>query len=74
MPTQMLYLNSKDDVLAHLQAMVLRESSHYDWQASLTDDMDDEVASFSEINENWRMKICEWCYMVVDHFDLDHEI
>jgi hypothetical protein len=20
------------------------------------------------------MKICEWCYMVVDHFDLDHEI
>jgi hypothetical protein len=48
-------LNSKDDVLAHLQAMVLRESPHYDWQASLTDDMDDEVASFSEINENWRM-------------------
>lgn len=28
----------------------------------------------SVINELWREKICQWCYQVVDHFDLDREV
>ena len=26
------------------------------------------------VNEDWRSKICEWSYQVIDHFDYDREI
>ncbi|KAL7548912.1 hypothetical protein ACHAWF_012180 [Thalassiosira exigua] len=26
------------------------------------------------VRELWREKICEWCYSVVDHYDLDREV
>ncbi|KAL3762070.1 hypothetical protein ACHAW5_002583 [Stephanodiscus triporus] len=28
----------------------------------------------SQINKLWCEKICEWCYQVVDHFDLNREV
>ena len=27
-----------------------------------------------KLNELWRDKICEWCYQVVDHFDVKREV
>lgn len=31
-------------------------------------------SSHSGVNEDWRSKICEWSYQVIDHFDYDREI
>jgi hypothetical protein len=54
-----------------------------DWQARLAvaegdfDHSNDEEnpSSFSspQINESWREKICEWCYRLVDHWELARE-
>ncbi|KAL7453299.1 hypothetical protein ACHAWC_004965 [Mediolabrus comicus] len=34
-----------------------------------------QVTSFQgKINEVWREKICEWCYQLVDHFDINREV
>jgi hypothetical protein len=30
--------------------------------------------SSPQINELWREKICEWCYHVVDHYDMNREV
>ena len=32
------------------------------------------TSSCTGINEVWREKICEWCYQVVDHFDLNRQV
>ena len=54
-----------------------------EWQDRLTandsmNDSDSEMpipnAEMSELNEQWREKICEWCYRVVDHFDYNREV
>ena len=31
-------------------------------------------SSVSTINDHWRVKIAEWCYQVVDHFDFSREV
>ena len=31
-------------------------------------------SSHSGLNEDWRSKICEWSYQVIDHLDYDREI
>ena len=31
-------------------------------------------SSAAGVNEDWRSKICEWSYQVIDHFDYDREI
>ena len=31
-------------------------------------------SSAAGVNEDWRGKICEWSYQVIDHFDYDREI
>ena len=31
-------------------------------------------SSSAGVNEDWRSKICEWSYQVIDHFDYDREI
>jgi lipoyl(octanoyl) transferase len=36
---------------------------------SLQDNLTDDPVS-----ENWRRKLCEWCYDVVDHFSFDREV
>jgi lipoyl(octanoyl) transferase len=55
-----------------------------EWQARLVeeatrDNMDDSELpnpneEISQINEQWRVKICDWCYQVVDHFDYNREV
>ena len=31
-------------------------------------------SSAAGVNDDWRSKICEWSYQVLDHFDYDREI
>ena len=31
-------------------------------------------SSTAGVDQNWRSKICEWSYQVIDHFDYDREI
>lgn len=79
----------RSDLAARLQALCIRECTYYtcpdyinpEWQVSLVSPQNDTYASnevqstsSSDINEMWRMKICEWCYLVVDHFDFDREV
>ena len=32
------------------------------------------TSTAGSINEDWRSKICEWSYQVIDHYDYDREI
>lgn len=54
-----------------------------EWQIRLAanDSLDNSELSISnvnadvvQLNEQWREKICEWCYQVVDHFDYNREV
>jgi len=43
--------------------------------SSVTDP--DELSKTSErsrVTNLWREKICEWCFKIVDHFDIDREL
>lgn len=55
-----------------------------EWQARLAaaevsdplpNDNDEHIPTSSSepINESWRKKICEWCYNVVDHYEMARE-
>lgn len=52
-----------------------------EWQARLAEeevsdpptDESTPASSSEPINELWREKICEWCYNVVDHYELPRE-
>lgn len=67
-----------------LEGMRTQEAVHYAvpdylaaaWQRELRDDAEDAGAAEEgeSITEQWREKICEWCFEVVDHFDADREI
>jgi hypothetical protein len=38
------------------------------------DEESSDETSSHRINELWRVKICEWCYHLVDHFDFNREV
>jgi Cyclin, N-terminal domain len=67
----------------HLQVLLHQERTRYpvcfDYLAAseaLERNRDAEVDSttWQTVNEQWRHKLCEWCYEVVDHFDFDREV
>lgn len=50
-----------------------------EWQARLAandslENIPNTNADVVQLNEQWREKICEWCYQVVDHFDYNREV
>jgi len=79
-----------EDLCERLKGMRRKEiSTHYripdylapEWQASLVEEAardDSELPNpneeITQINEQWRVKICDWCYQVVDHFDYNREV
>jgi len=56
----------------------------HEWQARLLEDLDasddddtydnDMIQANDTVNELWRERICEWCFQVVDHFDIKREV
>eukprot|EP00985_Skeletonema_marinoi_P014512 scaffold7350_cov176-Skeletonema_marinoi.AAC.18 len=70
-----------EDLCERLKGMRRKEiSTHYripdymapEWQARLVEEAPNE--EITQINEQWRVKICDWCYQVVDHFDYNREV
>ncbi|KAL7549525.1 hypothetical protein ACHAWF_012787 [Thalassiosira exigua] len=59
-----------EDVRERLEAMRARESSPC---YVVPDYLARDEAEAAE-HAFWRQKICEWCYQVVDHSDLDREV
>lgn len=64
----------RDCVLERLQAMVLQEETHYNYESYFPSLSWEEMERQSQLNASWREKICQWSYNVVDHFDLPREV
>jgi len=54
-----------------LFAMLQRE---YKYNLPYTVNNSDGLGSVMQQHRKWRGQICEWCYSVVDHFELDREV
>lgn len=84
------YLNPKDEPLPHddlttcacQPAAAAAEAATADADHSVSVSVDSPLdysistasSSPTDVNEEWRSKICEWSYQVIDHFDYDREI
>lgn len=81
-PQRCLILN--DLVAARLQAMGLQESAHYmcpdylspddEYQEAVFDHQLQPEIPFDISIRVWCKAICEWMYMVIDHFDSEREL
>jgi Cyclin, N-terminal domain/Cyclin, C-terminal domain len=61
----------QDMVLDRLRAMLYQESRGYDYNAYFPDP---DLQQWNPLNHEWREKICQWTYNVVDTYDLPREI
>lgn len=63
----------KEGTAEYLAVLLKQEDKLYppcnDYLSSLQSSSDSDPVS-----ENWRRKLCEWCYEVVDHFSFDREV
>jgi Cyclin, N-terminal domain/Cyclin, C-terminal domain len=64
----------KECVLDRLQAMILQEQKHYNYESYFPAVAWEDMERQSQLNSSWREKICQWSYNVVDHFDLPREV
>jgi hypothetical protein len=62
---------SQDEVLDRLQAMMYSEATGYHYKSYFPGD---ESTTLRPVNHEWREKICQWTYNVVDTYDLPREI
>ena len=61
-------------VLDRLQAMIIQEQAHYDYESYFPPMSWEDMERRSQLNTSWRGEICRWSYNVVDHFDLPREV
>jgi Cyclin, N-terminal domain/Cyclin, C-terminal domain len=60
-----------DELKAMLRLEKIRYSTNYDY---LSLNQEDKFANLERVSEEWRRRICEWSFEVVDHFSLDREV
>lgn len=72
-----------EGTMDHLKALLRQEKTNYtpclDYLAALSDEANSTSSSCSLespdiVNEAWRRKLCEWCFEVVDHFNMEREV
>lgn len=75
-------MDEHDDAMEHLNVMLLQECTSYpccpdylhDARRSSPSCQSSRSSSNDCVNENWRRKISEWSFEVVDHFGFDREV
>ncbi|KAG7351525.1 cyclin-like protein [Nitzschia inconspicua] len=70
---------SQDMVIDRLRAMLYQESKGYEYETyfpdpSLHHHHQQQQQQWNPLNQEWREKICQWTYNVVDTYDLPREI
>ena len=73
----------------HLKVLLKQERSHYTPCMDYLSDISSDKKAVDErhhqqegsgdepvdtVNEAWRRKLCEWCFEVVDHFNMEREV
>jgi hypothetical protein len=64
-------LFATDEVKAMLHLEKNRYSTNFDY---LSLNQEENLANHERVSEDWRRRICEWSFEVVDHFGLDREV
>ncbi|KAG7341717.1 cyclin-like protein [Nitzschia inconspicua] len=65
---------SQDMVIDRLRAMLYQESKGYEYETYFPDPSLHHQQQWNPLNQEWREKICQWTYNVVDTYDLPREI
>jgi hypothetical protein len=61
-------------IVDHIAVMLKQESSQYSPCFDYLSIHKDFQPSNEHVNEDWRRKICEWAFVVTDHYGFDREV
>ena len=69
-------VRGKGDIQEYLSLLLRQEAEVYPPCKDYLEPMKAAAASseVDPVSENWRRKLCEWAYEVVDHFNFDREV
>jgi len=69
-------VRGKGDIQEYLSLLLRQEAQVYPPCKDYLEPMKAAAASseVDPVSENWRRKLCEWAYEVVDHFNFDREV